>query len=109
MSGLKDPAKPLGEAIMEMIEERPYACDYYHSWEYDENRRKHSELLNRIFKKIGKKLKKRIFKDYLEMESLEGMFHAELQESSYKLGFNDALQYANQLNEAGKGNLNIFK
>lgn len=109
MSGLGDPAQSLGEAIKGMMEERPRSCEFYHSWEYDDNRRKHSELLNRIFKKIGKKLKKRIFKDYLDMEMLEGEFHGCLQDSSYRLGFHDALFLAREMDQAGKGQLTIFK
>jgi len=108
MSVKGDPAQPLAEAIKELIDERPHSCDYYYSWEYEENRQKHSALIDKIFKMIGKKLRKKIWKDYFDIESLEGELHGGLQESSYRLGFNDALQLANQLNEAGRGQLNIF-
>ncbi len=104
----RDPIQPLGEAIKEMLDDRISSCDYYHSSEYEENRRKHSELIGRIGNRIGKKLCKRIWKDYFDVESLEGELQAGLSESCYRLGFNDALQLANQLNEAGKGNLSIF-
>lgn len=104
-----DSAKPLGKAIKELLDERVYSCDYYHSWEYEENRRNHLALINKIGKKIGKKLRKRIWKDYFDVESLEGELHGSLSESCYRLGFNDGLQLANQINEAGKGHLSIFK
>ena len=103
-----DPAKPLGEEIKDLLDERVYSCDYYHSWEYEENRRKHLALIDKIFNRIGKKLRKKIFRDYLDAEQLEGELHTGLQESCYRLGLNDALQLANQINEAGKGHLNIF-
>jgi len=103
-----DPAQLLGEVMKELIDERPRSCDYYYSWEYEENRRKHSESVDKIFKTIGKKLRKKIFKDYLDTENLDGLTIAGIQEPSYRLGFHDALQLANQLNEVGKGNLNIF-
>ena len=104
----RDPIQPLGEAIKEMINERPRSCEYYHSWEYEDNRRKHSELIDKIRSRIGKKLCKRIWNDYFDVEQLEGELHAGLQESSYRLGFADALQLRNQLNGAAKGHMNIF-
>lgn len=105
---MKEPAKPLSESIRELLDERVYACDYYHSWEYEENKNKTISLVRKIEKRIGKKLWRRIFKDYLNLEMLQGENIAQIQESCYRLGFNDALQLVNQLHEAGKGQLNIF-
>lgn len=51
-----DPAKPLGEAIKELLHERVESCEYYHSEEYRESRSKHSALIDKIEKRIGKKL-----------------------------------------------------
>lgn len=104
----RDPIQPLEEAIKEMINERPRSCDYYHSWEYEENRRKHSELIDRIGKRIGKKLCKRIFRDYFDVEQLEGELHAALSESCYRLGFTDALVMSRELDQVGKGHKTIF-
>ncbi|AFM41934.1 hypothetical protein Desaci_3026 [Desulfosporosinus acidiphilus SJ4] len=106
---MKEPARPLSEAIRELMEERPRSCDFYHSWEHDENLRKHKAITDRIFNKIGKALRKRIFKDYLEMEMLEGEFQAELQMSSYKLGFTDALLLMGEIERAKNGQNSIFR
>jgi hypothetical protein len=103
-----DPKKPLGEAIKEMLNDRTSSCDYYYSWAYEENRRKHSELIDRIGKRIGKKLCKRIWKDYFDVESLEGEFHAALSESCYRLGFTDALILSRELDQVGEGHKTIF-
>ena len=103
-----DPIQPLGDAIKEMINERPRSCTYYHSWEYEENRRKHSELIDRIRNRIGKKLCKRIWKDYFDVETLEGEFQASLSESCYRLGFTDALILSRELDQVGKGHRTIF-
>jgi|GEM_PF-3162528 len=103
------PAKPLDEAIKELLDERVQSCAYYHSWEYEKNREKSSIIVSKIEKRIGKKLWKQIFRDYLQLEQLQGELHAGLAESCYRLGFADGLQLSNQINEAGKGHLNIFK
>lgn len=108
MSVRPDPPKPLGEAIKELLDDRPHSCDFYHSQAYEDNRSKQLVLIGKIERRIGKKLCNRIFKDYFDVELLEGEFHAGLQESAYRLGFSDGLQLANQINEAGKGHLNIF-
>lgn len=104
----KEPAQPLREAIKEMINDRPRSCEYYHSWEYEDNRRKHSDLIDKIRKRIGKKLCKRIWNDYFDVEQLEGELHAGLQESCYRLGFSDALMLARELDQAGEGHLTMF-
>ena len=101
-------SQSLAQGIKDFLDDRPTNCDYYQSWEYRDNRDRHSVLIDKIFKRIGKKLRKRIFRDYLDMEQLEGELHAGLQESCYRLGFQDALQLANQLDEVGKGHLSIF-
>lgn len=103
-----DPAKPLGEAIKELLDERIQSCEYYYSWEYEKNSEKSSIIVSKIEKRIGKKLWKRIFRDYLQLEHLQGELHAGLAESCYRLGFAEGLQLANQISEAGKGHLNIF-
>ncbi|HWQ42263.1 MAG TPA: hypothetical protein VN456_09545 [Desulfosporosinus sp.] len=104
-----DPAKPLGEAIKDLLDERIQSCAYYHSWEHEKNTEKSSIIVRKIEKRIGKKLWKQIFRDYLHLEQLQGELHAGLAESCYRLGFEDGLQLANQISEAGKGHLSIFK
>lgn len=104
----RDPIQSLGEAIKDMLDERPASCGYYHSWEYEENRRKHSELVNKIRNRIGKKLCKRIWEDYADVEQLEGELHAELSRSCYQLGFTDALVMARELDQVGEGHPTIF-
>lgn len=104
----QDPQKSLGEAVEEMLDDRTTHCDFYYSLEYRDNRDKHSTVLRKIENRIGKKLWRKIFRDYLNLEQLEGEFQAELARSCYKLGFNDALQLANQIEETGRGRKTIF-
>jgi len=104
----KDPIKPLEEAIKELLDGRTNSCEYYHSWEYEDNRSKSSALIKKIGDRIGKKLCRRIFSDYLDVEQLEGELQAGLQESCYRLGFSDALVLSRELDQVGKGHLTIF-
>ncbi|WP_298202132.1 hypothetical protein [Desulfosporosinus sp.] len=103
-----DPIKPLGEAIKEMLDDRTCSCDYYRSWEYMKNREKASELDRKIRKRLGEKTWRTIWPFISEIDHLQGELHAGLTRSCYELGFNDALQLANQIDEAGKGRRTIF-
>ncbi|MCO5384425.1 MAG: hypothetical protein M0T74_13680 [Desulfitobacterium hafniense] len=100
--------KPLEEAINEMLDDRPSSCGYYHSWEYMKNREKSTELDRKIRKRLGEKAWLNIWPYISEIDSLNGELHAGLTRSCYKLGFNDALQLANQIDETGKGRRTIF-
>lgn len=100
--------KPLGEAIKEMLGDRPASCSYYHSWEYQDNRSKSLELDRRISKCLGEKTWRKIWPYIFRIDSLQGEMLAGLTKSCYELGFNDALQLANQIDETGKGHRTIF-
>lgn len=102
------PIKPLGEDVEDFMNSRIPSCSYYNSIEYHENRKRSQELSHKIRKYLGERMWKEIYNYSFEKETLEGELHARLSESCYRLGFNDALQLVNQLNEAGKGHLNIF-
>lgn len=108
MSVKPDLPKPLDVAIKELMDDRVYSCGYYSSPEYEENKEKASILLRRIEEGIGEELWKQVFKDYLALEHLQGELHAGLSESCYRLGFNDALRLAREMDQACKGHLNIF-
>lgn len=103
-----EPIKSLEEAIKEVIDDRPASCSYYHSWKYEGNRRRHSRLIKKIGNRMGKKMCRRIFSDYLEVEQLEGELHADLQRSCYRLGLNDAFFLMGEIERAKNGLPSIF-
>lgn len=104
----RDPIQPLGEAIKDLMDERPRSCAYYHSWEYQANRTESSKLDHKMRKILGKKTMKKIWNLYSRIDQLDGELQAGIQDSCYELGFNDALQLANQIDETGKGHRTIF-
>lgn len=104
----RDSIQPLGNAIKNLMDDRPSSCDYYHSWEYQKNREKSSELDRKLRKRLGEKTWRTIWPYISEIDRLQGELHAGLTKSCYELGFNDALQLANQIDETGKGHRTIF-
>lgn len=103
-----DPIRPLEEAVKEMVDDRTCSCDYYHSLEYIKNKEKSLELNRRIRLRLGEKTWRSIWPYISEIDHLQGELHAGLTKSCYSLGFNDALQLTNQIDEAKKGHLSIF-
>ncbi|MCO5384616.1 MAG: hypothetical protein NHB14_01440 [Desulfosporosinus sp.] len=104
----RDPIKALGEDIEELLNDRIPSCGYYHSQEYRDNCKKSLELDRKIRKCLGEKEWKKIFKYSFEIDHLNGELQSSLSESCYRLGFEDALILAREMNQVGKGNSSIF-
>jgi hypothetical protein len=105
----QDPIKSLGEAMKELMDDRPTSCAYYHSWEYEDNRSKSLVLDHKIRKCLGEKTwRKKVFRYTQEIDQLDGEMIAGVQESCYRLGFADALLLTGEIGRAKEGLGNIF-